>query len=227
MSEGLVFIVEDDEKISALVGEFLEAAGFATLRFPDARTVLDKVKALEPDAFILDVMLPAGDGQSLARSIRKVSASPILMLSALREDEDKIYALDGGADDYITKPFSGKELVARIKAQLRRAKGLNQVTPTKAVEVNDEAREVFWKGQSLGLSQSEYCIFSTMIKRPGRVYSRDALLDVLGDRSEESTDRAIDSHIKNIRKKVSQVDPSAEPICSVYGSGYRFDMPAP
>jgi len=220
----LVFIIEDDTKIACLISDFLKAEGFETRCFPDARGVLDGVKSEKPDAIILDIMLPAGDGQDLARSIRAISTASIMMASAKREEEDKIQALEGGADDYITKPFSGRELVARVKAQIRRAKGLHSRTSTSLIRVDPDLLTIFWKGTALDLSSSEYRILSALLRRPGFVYSRDTLLDELGERSEESTDRAIDSHIKNIRKKIASVDTKAAPIASVYGSGYRIDL---
>lgn len=219
-----VFVVEDDAKIAAVICDFLEAQGLETRRFPDARGVLDAVKREAPDAIILDIMLPAGDGQRLARSIRSVSHAPIMMVSARREEEDKLQALSGGADDYMTKPFSGKELVARVQAQIRRAKGLQSKSSAAAqCRINLATQTAVWKGRPLDLSGSELLIFAALMRRPGAVFSRDLLLDQLGGRSEESTDRAIDSHIKNIRKKIARVDPMAKPISSVYGSGYRYD----
>ncbi len=221
---GLVLVVEDDAKIAALVADFLGAEGFNVRRFPDARSVVDCVRSDRPDAVILDIMLPAGDGQALARLIRDVSDTPIIMLSARREEEDKLRALDGGADDYVTKPFSGKELVARVKAQVRRASGMSH-TGDGSIGIDNQAQRVLWHGKALDLSQSEFAILTAMIRRPGLVFSRNNLLDVLGERSEESTDRAIDSHIKNIRKKITAVDAASKPIVSVYGAGYRFELP--
>lgn len=219
-----VFIVEDDAKIASVISDFLTSAGFETHCFSDARGVVYSVQAEQPDAIILDIMLPAGNGLDLARSIREVSTAPIMMVSARLEEEDKLQALDSGADDYMTKPFSSKELVARVKAQIRRAEGLKFGSSSSLIKVEHDVRQVFWKGTSLDLSNSEYRILAALVRRPGFVYSRDLLLDELGDRSEESTDRAIDSHIKNIRKKIASVDGNAKPIASVYGSGYRFDL---
>jgi len=219
----LVFIVEDDDKIAALVRDFLKAEGLSTRCFPDARGVVDAVKSETPDAIILDIMLPAGNGQALARSIREVSDVPIMMVSARREEEDKLQALDGGADDYMTKPFSGKELVARVKAQIRRASGLQTGASGMSCRVDSDSQQAYWQDRLLDLSGSELRILAALVRRPGVVFSRDALLDELGDRSEDSTDRAIDSHIKNIRKKIAALDANAKPIVSVYGSGYRFE----
>ncbi len=220
----LVFIVEDDEKIAAIVRDFLEAEDLATRCFPDACGVVDAVKSDQPDAIILDIMLPAGNGQTLARLIRGVSRAPIMMVSARREEEDKLKALDGGADDYMTKPFSGKELVARVKAQIRRASGLQSGVSGMSFCVDSDSQQAFWQDQLLDLSSSEFRIFAALVRRPGVVFSRDSLLDELGNRSEDSTDRAIDSHIKNIRKKIAAMDTKAKPIVSVYGSGYRFEV---
>ncbi|MEP3049872.1 MAG: response regulator [Erythrobacter sp.] len=226
MTQRTVIVVEDDPKIAALVTDFLAAEGFAVTSFGDGRSIVGAVKLQEPALVILDIMLPAGDGHSLARSIREFSKVPIMMLSARREEEDKLHALDGGADDYVTKPFSGKELAARAKALIRRAEGLILDPQSEPYHVDQEAQQILWQGQLLNLSQSEFRILAAMIARPGKVFSRDALLDTLGDRSEESTDRAIDSHIKNLRKKISAADGAAKPIDAVYGSGYRFHPPS-
>ncbi|MEM9878400.1 MAG: response regulator [Pseudomonadota bacterium] len=223
----MIFIVEDDIKIAALVADFLAASGYQTRHFPDGRSVVAEVKAARPTAVILDLMLPASDGITVCRQIRTFSDVPIIMLTARVEEKSKLEGLGCGADDYVTKPFSPAELVARLEALLRRAQGRVTTNPEGLAYLVDEAgQRIAWSGRWLDLSPSEYRIFAAMIQRPGQVFSRDHLLDHLGDNALESTDRAIDSHIKNLRRKITAVDAEAACIASVYGAGYRFDPPA-
>ena len=221
-----IFVVEDDPKIAQLVADYLTAAAFAPRIFPDGRSVVASVRADNPALVLLDVMLPASDGITLCKEIRRFSAVPIIMLTARVEERAKLGGLDCGADDYVTKPFSPAEVVARVKAQLRRAEGSVTTNPD-AVDylVDEDGYRIAWRGSWLDLSPSEYQLFAAMIKRPGVVFTRDQLLDTLGEAATESTDRAIDSHIKNLRRKIQRVDDGARCITSVYGAGYRFAPP--
>jgi two-component system, OmpR family, response regulator BaeR len=219
-----VYIVEDDAKIAALLADYLRSAGFAVRIFADGRDVVTTVRSNPPDALILDLMLPASDGMTICAAIRKFSAVPILMLTALVGEPDILAGLDCGADDYVTKPFSAKQVVARVMVLIRRSEGRVTADPTALPYwIDDEGQRAAWRGHWLPLSASEFQILAAMMKHPGRIFSRNQLLDQLGDRAEESGDRAIDSHIKNIRRKVVAVDQHAKCIVSVYGAGYRFD----
>lgn len=220
----IIYIVEDDTKIARIVADYLADAGHRTRTFPDGRAVVEALKAEPPAALILDMMLPAGDGLSLCKQVRTFSSVPILMLTARVDELDKLEALGRGADDYVTKPFSPNEVVARVNAMIRRAEGRTLTGPeSQAYFVDDEGLRIAWRGQWLDLSRSEFRLMSMLIRQPGRVFTRDQLLDGLGGIASESTDRAIDSHIKNIRRKIAKIDPDNKCIASVYGAGYRFN----
>jgi two-component system, OmpR family, response regulator BaeR len=225
MTERLIYIVEDEPKIAALLSDFLKGAGFATRVFIDGRFVIEAVRTQQPAALILDLMLPINDGMSLCTEIRTFSAVPILMLTARVEEADILAGLASGADDFVTKPFSASQVVARVSALVRRAEGRVTSDPSSVKYMIDEAgQRAAWRGHWLTLSTSEFQILSAMMKQPGRIFSRDQLLNQLGDRALESADRAIDSHIKNIRRKMNAVDPEANCVASVYGAGYRFEL---
>jgi two-component system, OmpR family, response regulator BaeR len=220
-----VFIVEDDAKIAAVMADYLRAAAFKVRIFADGRDVVAAVQEHAPDALILDLMLPAGDGMSLCTSIRTFSAVPILMLTARVQEQDILAGLECGADDYVTKPFSVRQVVARIMVLIRRSEGRVTTDPaTRPYMVDTAGQRVAWRGEWLALSVSEFHILAIMMKHPGRIFTRNQLLDQLGERAQESGDRAIDSHIKNIRRKIAVIDAEATCITSVYGAGYRFEI---
>ena len=222
-----IFVVEDDRKIAELVADYLTSHGHEPTIFPDARRVVDEARRDAPAAFILDVMLPAGNGVELCRQLREFCPAPILMLTARVEERDKLTSLDIGADDYVTKPFSPQEVVARTNALIRRAEGRMTRNPeAQAWLVDEEGQRIAWAGDWLDLSPSEYRLLGAMMKHPGRVWSRAQLLDQLGEHALESGYRAIDSHVKNIRRKLAAVGSATDGgVASVYGSGYRFDPP--
>jgi two-component system response regulator BaeR len=169
-------------------------------------------------------MLPGLDGVGVCQAVRRFSDVPILMLTARIDEVDRLLGLDTGADDYVCKPFAPREVIARIRALLRRAQG--QVKTSSKPWVIDEASfRISWLGQWLPLTRIEFMMFRLLLSRPGRVYSRDQLLTSGHDSQRDISDRAIDTHIKNLRKKVQTVDPNCDCIASVYGLGYRFDMP--
>ncbi|APG62058.1 hypothetical protein LPB140_03640 [Sphingorhabdus lutea] len=223
MTNRSIYIVEDDRKIAALLSDYLKNAGHDTKIFLDGRSVVSSVRSSPPSAIILDLMLPASDGMTICRELRKFSAVPILMLTARSDEIDKIAGLNDGADDYVTKPFSAREVVTRINTLIRRYEGRVTGDPSSSkYMIDDEGKRISWNGIWMKLSTSEFNILSTMMRRPGRIYSRDQLLDTISDQSLESGDRAIDSHIKNIRRKLHNIDPKDNSIESVYGAGYRF-----
>ena len=173
---------------------------------------------------ILDWMLPGMDGLSLCQAIRSKSDIPIMMLTAKIEEIDRLAGLDSGADDYVCKPFSPKEVVARIRAMLRRYMSQHQ-GKNEAWKIISDCKEIYWQQHLLPLTRHEFEMLSLLLNRPGRVFSRAQLLDKINIESKEVSDRAIDSHIKNIRKKIQAIDPQCDCISSVYGVGYRFDRP--
>lgn len=219
-----VLVVEDDRKISDLLQNYLRASGFAAEAAYDGRDALRHIEQLAPDAVILDWMLPGLDGIGVCKAVRTFSDVPILMLTARIDEVDRLLGLDTGADDYVCKPFAPREVIARIRALLRRAEGRVKAS-VKPWVIDDASFRISWLGQWLVLTRIEFMMFRLLLNRPGRVYSRDQLLASVHDSQHDISDRAIDTHIKNLRKKVQAVDPKSDCIASVYGVGYRFDIP--
>jgi two-component system response regulator BaeR len=219
-----VLVVEDDRKISELLQNYLRASGYAAEAAYEGRDALRQIERHVPDAVILDWMLPGLDGVSVCKAVRAFSDVPILMLTARIDEVDRLLGLDTGADDYVCKPFAPREVIARIRALLRRAEGRVK-TSTKSWEIDDASFRISWCGQWLPLTRIEFMMFRLLLSRPGRVYSRDQLLACVHDSQRDISDRAIDTHIKNLRKKVQAVEPARDCIASVYGVGYRFDIP--
>jgi two-component system response regulator BaeR len=219
-----VLVVEDDRKISELLLNYLRSSGYDATAAYDGRDALRMIQARAPDAVIPDWMLPGMDGIGVCKSVRVFSDVPILMLTARIDEVDRLLGLDTGADDYVCKPFAPREVIARVRALLRRAEGRVK-SSANPWEVDDAAFRISWRGEWLALTRIEFMMFRLLLSRPGRVYSRDQLLASVHDSQRDISDRAIDTHIKNLRKKVQTVDPACDCIASVYGVGYRFDIP--
>lgn len=220
-----ILIAEDEAKIAELVADYLRAAGMRATIVADGELVLPTVARLAPAALVLDLMLPNRDGLSICRELRQASALPVIMVTARVEEIDRLLGLELGADDYLCKPFSPRELVARVKAVLRRSQG-NAVGRASAprFEVDEERMRAVVDGQRLDLTPVEFRLLATMARHPGRVYRRDELLDLVYDDYREVSDRTIDSHVKNLRRKIDQALPGLPVIHSVYGIGYRFEV---
>jgi two-component system, OmpR family, response regulator BaeR len=220
-----ILIAEDEAKIADLVADYLRAAGMRATIVADGALVLPAVARLAPAALVLDLMLPNRDGLSICRELRQASALPVIMVTARVEEIDRLLGLELGADDYLCKPFSPRELVARVKAVLRRSQG-NAAGRASAprFEVDEERMRAVVDGQRLDLTPVEFRLLATMARHPGRVYRRDELLDLVYDDYREVSDRTIDSHVKNLRRKIDQALPGQPVIHSVYGIGYRFEV---
>jgi two-component system response regulator BaeR len=219
-----VMIVEDEPELAALVADYARAAGYEPIVFGDGARALAAVRHQPPDILVLDLMLPGLDGLAVCRAVRTFSTLPIIMVTAKVEEIDRLLGLETGADDYLCKPFSPRELVARIKAQLRRAGYAADGAPVPTLTIDTAGRRVLVHGQPLTLTPAEYAILAGMARHPGRVFSRAQLLDLAAQDKLDTGDRAIDSHIKNLRRKLARVLPDAEPITAVYGLGYRLDL---
>ncbi len=220
-----VLVVEDELKISRLIRDYLEGAGFAVLEAPDGETAIALTRSQRPDMVVLDLGLPGMDGLDVTRRIRESSAVPIIMVTARVEETDRIVGLELGADDYLTKPFSPKELVARIRAVLRRAEatiGGGEVVKAGDVTIDIPKRRVTVRGDEVELTATEFDLLLTMARHPGRIYTRAQLLDGVHGVSFESYERSVDAHIKNIRRKVEADPRNPELVLTVYGVGYRF-----
>jgi len=216
-----IMIVEDEAELASVVADYARAAGYLPCVFGDGAQALAAIRRAPPALVVLDLMLPGLDGLALCRAVRAFSDVPIVMVTARVEEVDRLLGLETGADDYLCKPFSPRELMARIKAILRRA-GSTAAAP--ALVLDEAARRIALHGQALELTPSEYAILAALARRPGQVLSRAQLLDAASADNLEANDRAIDSHIKNLRRKIEAIAPGLEPIRSIYGLGYRCDL---
>jgi two-component system response regulator BaeR len=217
-----ILIVEDEGDLSSVMADYVTAAGYTAQVIADGREALASVRRNVPDLIVLDIMLPNLDGLALCKAVREFSEVPIIMVTARVQEIDRLLGLETGADDYLCKPFSPRELVARIKAILRRSRQPDD--NPRRVEIDEAARSVRIRAQLLDLTPTEYSLLAAMAKRPGTIFSRAQLLDLASRDNLDVTDRAIDSHIKNLRRKLAAVIPEAEVIHSVYGLGYRFEL---
>jgi DNA-binding response OmpR family regulator len=222
-----ILVVDDEPKIVQLVRDYLERAGFQVLAAPNGKTALALAHSERPDLVVLDLGLPEMDGLDVTRSLRKDSNVPILMLTARSEETDKLVGLELGADDYITKPFSPKELVARVRAIFRRMDNYS-LANTEVIHAGDLTLDIpRMRVSALGrdveeLTPTEFELLAAMARHPGRVFTRAQLLDVVHGVAFESYERAIDAHIKNIRHKIEPVPGEPRYVLTVYGVGYRF-----
>ena len=219
----LILIVEDDVKIADMLANYLLMHGFASAVCGDGHEAVARVRRQAPALIVLDLMLPGLDGMAVCAAVRAFSTVPIMMVTARVDEIDRLLGLDTGADDYVCKPFSPREVVARIKALLRRSEGA-LAKPVPAAFVVDEARQqISWRGRPLPLTPVEFRLMRQLMSRPGQVFARARLLDTLHEDQRDVSDRAIDSHIKNLRRKLEQAGTGEAGISSVYGVGYRFD----
>ena len=230
MSRRMILIVEDEESISEPLASALEREGYEIAIAPTAETALDAVRTKEPDLVLLDVMLPDGDGREILRDIRSSSSTPVIMLSARGEETDMVVGLELGADDYVSKPFRAAELIARIRAVLRRT-GERQAQPSpSALDVDDvhldlDTRTVTRDNEPLDLTLKEFDLLRALMERAGRVASRQELMDEVWDPHWFGPTKTLDVHISWLRKKIED-DPS-EPrfIATIRGVGFRFTAP--
>ena len=220
-----ILVVDDEPRIVQLVRDYLEHGGFTVLTASDGPAALRSARTGRPDLVVLDLGLPGLDGLDVARTLRRGGEVPIIILSARTDESDKLVGLELGADDYLTKPFSPKELVARVRAVLRRAS--DAASPADVIRVGSDVEldvqrmEARFDGRRVDLTKSEFQIVAAMARQPGRVFTRSQLLDAVRGVAIESYERAIDAHIKNIRRKIG-----ARHIETVFGVGYRFAEPA-
>ena len=225
-----ILVVDDDKEIVRLVTSYLETAGYSVISAYDGETALHQLRAEEPDLVVLDLMLPDRDGWDITRLVRgdrRLSSTPIIMLTARVEDSEKIVGLEIGADDYITKPFNPREVVARVRALLRRSQAdfgaAGQVVYRVGDLQLDVDRRVLTRGElEIDLTPSEFDLMEVLMGNPGFVYTRDELVEKALGYSYEGMGRTLDTHIKNLRKKIEQNPKDPDLIQTVYGIGYRF-----
>ena len=224
MSNKLIFIVEDEPDILDVLSYNLKREGFDVKSSQNGADSIALIQKSKPDLVLLDLMLPGMDGMEVCKELRKYSMVPVIMITARAEEIDRLLGLELGADDYICKPFSPREVVARVKTVLRRAHP-EAATPQfilGEIAVDVDSREVIVAGKELKLTPSEFGLLKEMMSQPGRVFTRNELLNKVQGYDFEGYDRTIDTHIKNLRKKLGKMLPGEDIIQSIYGSGYKF-----
>jgi two-component system, OmpR family, alkaline phosphatase synthesis response regulator PhoP len=226
MAAQTILVVEDEPRIAAIAADYLRHAGYAVTVAADGAQALSQARALRPDLIVLDLGLPVIDGLDVARVLRAGSPVPIIMLTARVEEADRLIGLEVGADDYVTKPFSPRELVARVKAVLRRTSSRDAAGAAARLRLGDlvldTARLTVTRGATaIDLTATEFRLLATLARQPGRVFTRAQLLGALGGDDGESFDRAIDAHVKNLRRKLEADTRDPRYILTVYGVGYK------
>ena len=218
-----ILIIEDEPAILDNIQYVLEAEGLETIRLSEGLSVLPLLARERFDLILIDIGLPDVSGLDLCKEIRKAHSTPIIFLTARTGEIDRVVGLEIGADDYISKPFSPRELSARVKAVLRRTKNLSPPpVPHTGFEINESKRQVSYFGRPLELSRYEFEILTTFIRRPGHVFSRDQLMALVWAQPETSLERSVDAHIKNLRAKLKTVRPNEDPIVTHRGVGYSL-----
>lgn len=224
-----IAIVEDEPRLASLMEDYLKKEGYATTVWEDGSAALAAFKQSMPDLILLDLMLPGTDGLSICRELRKDSSVPIIMLTARVEEIDRLLGLEIGADDYICKPYSPREVVARAKAVLRRTQQERRGDDGELAEresklvINEHSATVIVEGQSASLTAVELKLLQALYQSPGRIYSREQLMKKIYSDNRIVSDRTIDSHVKKLRQKIEQLNPQLEFIHSVYGIGYKYE----
>ena len=215
-----ILIVEDEAKLAALEADYLRAEGFEPHSIANGLEVVPWVRAHAPDLILLDLMLPGRDGLDICRELRTFTDIPIVMVTARVEEIDRLIGLDLGADDYVCKPFSARELMARIRAILRRPRN----KAIAGLVLHEEEHRAELDGRALDLTPVEFRLLRTLAATPGRVFARDKLLEHLYDDHRVVTDRTVDTHVKNLRRKLEEVRPGGELVRSIYGVGYKLEL---
>jgi two-component system, OmpR family, response regulator BaeR len=220
-----VLIIEDEDRIREILRDYLEKAGFNVKCLSSGEKAVETFRKSPADIILLDIMLPGKDGLDICKEIRSFSRVPVIMITARVEEVDRVLGLELGADDYICKPFSPREVVARVKAVLRRTSSQAQDSAREMageIMLKEDSHEATASGQMLKLTPIEFSLLRILARSPGRVFSRTELISLVQGYNYEGYDRTIDSHIKNLRKKIEASIPDREVICSVYGIGYKF-----
>jgi len=220
-----VLIVDDEPRIAEIARDYLERAGFRTTTAADGAEAIQLVRARRPDLIVLDLGLPRVDGLDVVRTLRKTSNVPIIILTARVDEDDKLTGLELGADDYVTKPFSPKELVARVRAVFRRVDAppdRGEIIDAGGVTLDTRRRQATIDRRDVGLTSTEFVLLATLARQPGRVFTRAQLLDAIRGDETEAFDRAIDAHVKNVRRKLEPDPHHPRYLLTVHGVGYKF-----
>ena len=224
-----ILVADDDREIVRTVRAYLEDSGFVVSAAHDGSSALTSFRNEKPDLIVLDVMMPELDGLEVVRTIRRQSDVPIIMLTARVEETDRLIGLELGADDYVTKPFSPRELVARVKGVLRRTKGplpQRELIRIGGIQLDDQAHSVTLHDEEVGLTPTEFSLLKVFMENPGRVMTRLQLIDTALGYSYDGYDRTVDAHVKNLRQKIETDPGKPDFIVTVYGIGYKFVEPS-
>jgi two-component system, OmpR family, response regulator BaeR len=217
-----ILIVEDEPKLAELVADYLKAAGYEAHSIANGLEAVPWVRNHSPELIVLDLMLPGRDGLEICKEVRSFSDVPIIMVTARVEEVDRLIGLEAGADDYLCKPFSVRELVARVKALLRRPRAAATLA---GLVINEEKHQISLDGKALDLTPVEFRLIAALAAAPGKVFARDALLEKLYADHRVVTDRTVDAHVKNLRRKIEEIRPGADLVRSIYGVGYKLELP--
>lgn len=218
-----VLIVEDEPKLASLVADYLKAAGYEAHCIDNGLEVIAWVKSQAPDLIVLDLMLPGRGGLEICKEVRSFSDLPIIMVTARVEEVDRLIGLEAGADDYLCKPFSVRELVARVKALLRRPR-VGFSSRNSSLLIDEHKHQASLDGKAMELTPVEFRLLAALAAAPGRVFSRDRLLEQLYADHRVVTDRTVDAHVKNLRRKLEEIRPGADLVRSIYGVGYKLEL---
>jgi two-component system response regulator BaeR len=223
-----ILVVEDETDLAQILVDYLKRDGFIAATIADGLAAMEELRHAPPDLLLLDLMLPGMDGLAILRELRKTSSLPVILVTARVEEIDRLIGLELGADDYVCKPYSPREVVARVKSVLRRTQPV--ATPAvvssgagSTIEIDTETWQASIAGKRLDLTPKEFKLLQALAAKPGRVFSRGQLLDAIYDDNLDISERAVDSHMKNLRKKLAQALPDLEPIRSIYGVGFVFE----
>lgn len=219
-----ILVVEDEIKIAQLLHDYIAQAQFNVTMLHDGAAVIEELQSQTYDMVLLDLMLPVKDGLTLCKEIRVFSNIPIIMITARVEEIDRLIGLELGADDYICKPFSPREVIARVKATLRRYKSPDTETIKKPIFLNEEKYQATVYGQAVELTAIEFNLLKVLSKEPGRIYSRAQLINQVYNDHRVVSERTIDSHIKKLRKKINCLNADSEIVQSVYSVGYKVEL---
>ncbi len=224
MSRGTILVVDDEAEITDILRRYLEQDGFRVITAADGRAALAAFKQDSPHLVVLDLMLPVVDGWEVARQIRAAGGTPIIMLTARGEEVDRLLGLGLGADDYVTKPFSPREVVARVRAVLRRARGETpaEIVAVGDLEIDQGRMEVRRNGTPVALTSTEFRLLAALARAPGRVFTRLQLIDLVQGHAFEGYERTIDAHVKNLRQKLEPDPRHPSYVLTVHGAGYRL-----
>ncbi|TCS38909.1 response regulator [Reinekea marinisedimentorum] len=224
-NEKTVLVVEDEPSLATVLCEYLSHAGFKTEVLDNGSSVIPSVKTNQPDLIVLDLMLPEKDGLTIFRELRTFTSVPVIMATAKVDEIDRLLGLELGADDYVCKPYSPRELVARVKNILRRSEETSEYAKNEGpLVINEASMSVVLMGKSLVLTPAEFRLLNHLFQHMGQIFSRDQLMQKIYDDNRVVTDRTIDSHIKNLRKKFHEVSPDCDYIKSIYSVGYRLEI---